>query len=338
MQRLLDTLARVVEQESADSSDLENFVRPLLDLLADITGLESTYLTSINDQESIQEIVYAVNANEEPLIPEGLQVPWGDTLCKRSLEEARTVTQDVAATWGDSDAARELGLMTYMSEPVRGVDGSIVGTLCGVSRKAQPISQEALRLLGVCAKIIGWQLQRSELISQLHEQNKAFAASALLDPLTGVLNRRGLEKELKRANAVFKRTHQPYHIAFIDLDNFKQINDTFGHDAGDRFLLQVCERLNTTLREGDVLARVGGDEFVVIGWPSNITTDELAAFKQRLQETISGDYAIDDFVIEYGGASIGTVFAAAEEEYMAVLERADRQMYDEKKRRQGKAN
>lgn len=333
MQRLLETLAQVVEHESADNSDLENFVRPLLGLLADITGLESTYLTSINEHESIQEIVYAMNTHESPLIPEGLRVPWGDTLCKRSLEEGRTVTHDVGAIWGDSEAARELGLMTYMSEPVKNIDGTIVGTLCGASRQTQPISQEALRLLGVCAKIISWQLQRSELIAQLQEQNQAFAASALLDPLTGVFNRRGLEKELRRANAVFKRSNQPYHIAFIDLDNFKQINDTYGHDAGDRFLLQICERLSATLREGDVLARVGGDEFVVLGWPSSFTSESLIGFKQRLQETITGDYAIDDFVIEYGGASIGAVFAAEEEEHTAVLERADREMYDEKKRR-----
>ncbi|WP_194755854.1 GGDEF domain-containing protein [Aliidiomarina indica] len=336
MHNLLDTLAQVVEDQGADESDLEHFVRPLLGLLSDVTGLESTYLTSIDQERAFQKIMFATNTNDEPLIPEGLQVPWRDTLCKRSLDDGRIFTGNVAGVWGDSDAARELGITTYVSQPVQGVNGEVVGTLCGASRTSQDVGEEALRLLGVCAKLISWQLQRSELIAKLHEQNQAYAASALLDPLTGVFNRRGLEKEMKRAQSVVKRTSQPFHLAFIDLDNFKYINDTYGHDAGDRFLLQLCERLRTILRQGDVLARVGGDEFVVLGWPSTMQVDDLPAFKERLSQAIIGTYLLEDKVVDYAGASIGVVSAQFDESDEAILERADAEMYADKKRRKSK--
>ena len=87
---------------------------------------------------------------------------------------------------------------------------------------------------------------------------------ALFDGLTGLPNRRYFGDTLLRALAEARRRHRAGAVLFIDLDHFKDVNDTRGHSAGDAFLRQVSQRLSQALRQGDTLARLGGDEFVVL--------------------------------------------------------------------------
>ena len=107
-----------------DAHSLEQLVRPLLALLESATGLESTYMTAIDEAAGLQHVLYARNSSSLQ-IPEGLSVPWGDTLCKRALEEDRSYSDDVAERWGDSGAARELGIATYASTPIHGPGGRL---------------------------------------------------------------------------------------------------------------------------------------------------------------------------------------------------------------------
>ena len=117
---------------------LEALVRPLLELLEAVTGLESTYLTAIDQEAGLQSVVYARNTLRLS-VAEGLTVPWEDTLCRRALDERINYTDDVSGRWGDSAAARELGVATYASVPVHTVGGKLFGTLCAASdeRKSQ---------------------------------------------------------------------------------------------------------------------------------------------------------------------------------------------------------
>lgn len=133
---------------------LEDLVRPLLDIVARLTGMESTYLTRIDLQAGEQEILIALNRGELDL-PEGLRVPWDDTLCKRALEEENFATCDVATTWPESDAAAALGLTSYVSTPVRFSDGRLYGTLCGASRRSTSPTPEAIEMLGLLSAMIG---------------------------------------------------------------------------------------------------------------------------------------------------------------------------------------
>ncbi len=136
------------------SGTLEDLVRPLLDIVARLTGMESTYLTRIDLEAGEQEILIALNKGELNL-PEGLRVPWDDTLCKRALEDENFSTCDVAATWPESDAAAALGLTSYVSTPVRFSDGRLYGTLCGASRRSTTPSPEAIEMLGLLSAMIG---------------------------------------------------------------------------------------------------------------------------------------------------------------------------------------
>jgi len=286
---------------------LEELTRPLLELLETVTGLESTYLTRVNLDDGLQQVLYARNTSALR-IPEGLSVPWGDTLCKRALDEGRPYTDNVPGVWGDSEAARRLGLQTYVSTPLRGEDGALYGTLCAASAERRPLTSEAEHVLRLFAGLIERQVARERLVEELQRLNAELKTQALTDSLTGLMNRRALMQELRRLTSVAQRTGRWLLAGTVDLDGFKQINDSHGHEAGDDFLCGIADALRVALRAGDVLARMGGDEFVVIGLGPLLGEDGRAAahlLQQRLAVATLGRYAAGGTQIDYAGASVG---------------------------------
>jgi diguanylate cyclase (GGDEF)-like protein len=111
---------------------------------------------------------------------------------------------------------------------------------------------------------------RSELdtvrgvVSQQQELLRAFQHNSLTDPLTGLINRRALGEDLQRRINAAKRGNSPLSLLFVDIDHFKQVNDRFGHDAGDKVIRSVANLMRNALRESDKLSRYGGEEFVAI--------------------------------------------------------------------------
>lgn len=328
MDPFLDKLVAAV----SNSEDLESLVRPLLGLLESITGMESTYLTTIDLQHNVQHIVFARNT-QTLTIPEGLSVPWGDTLCKRAIDEGRPYVDDVASCWGDSEAARALGITTYLSEPVHVAAGELYGTLCAASGTRIQITNDTRRLLQMFSQLIARQLERDRLLIRLQDENRMFSRYALADPLTGFPNRRALMNELGRALANAGRAGTAVHVAFIDLDGFKSINDQYGHDAGDRFLIEIAKTLVSGMRDGDFVARYGGDEFVVFGAATSTAHDaSRAAIRKRLERLTTGQFMIGTVTLDYSGASVGVVTSDPDErDSQVVLVRADEAMYQTKR-------
>lgn len=324
MENLLNQLALSV----SGADDLEGLTRPLLELLEAVTGLESTYLTTIDSLQGVQHILYARNSRHLQ-IPEGLSVPWDDTLCKRALEEGRAYTDDVAACWGDSDAARVLGIQTYLSQPVRTVDGGLYGTLCAASSSKVRVGEDLIKVLGLFARLIAHQVERERLLEYLRRRNEELSSHALIDPLTGIANRRCLVQELRRLLAEARRGRGAVQVAFIDLDGFKAINDRHGHEAGDRFLVHIAARLTASIRAGDFVARYGGDEFVVV-----VPDSGLADLRGRLERLTCGRYVSSGLTIDYAGASVGVAVSAPDEtDVERLLARADAAMYESKRLR-----
>ena len=313
MDRTFSLLAKTVHQ----AEDLEQLTRPLLEMLGSVTGMESTYLTTIDLDHGVQHVEFARNADRLQ-IPEGLNVPWSDTLCKRALDEGRMHTDNVSECWGDSEAARALGIRTYVSSPVKTQDGRLLGTLCAASAQPHPMSPASALTLQMFSRFIGMFLERELLVVQLTAANDRLSALALTDSLTALPNRLAIMTDLTRMLAQAKREGTLVLVGVIDLDGFKAINDGHGHQTGDMFLQEIAKRMRHALRDSDVIGRLGGDEFVVLGpiHQSDASVDRqehgryaAQVLQQRLLAAMAGAYDLSGMKLNYEGASIGVVVA-----------------------------
>ena len=171
-------------------------------------------------------------------------------------------------------------------------------------------------------------------LSQYKKDEAAIHSLAFYDPLTSLPNRRLLLDRLQHAFSASSRHHNHGALLFIDLDNFKTLNDTKGHDIGDLLLVEVASRLNACVREADTVARLGGDEFVVL--LENLSEDPMQAAAQadavcdQILTAFRQTYSLSGH--EYhGSASIGiSMFRNQEATVNEILKRADAAMYQAK--------
>jgi len=140
--------------------------------------------------------------------------------------------------------------------------------------------------------------------SRLAQSEARFRALAKHDTLTGISNRFSLEEELKRLIISYKRTKGYFALLFLDLDHFKNINDTHGHDFGDRLLKEVVSRVAPKLRKEDIFARLGGDEFVIV--LTNIDESKLSIMLEKIISLFRNSWKIDGHVLNVS-TSIGVV-------------------------------
>jgi diguanylate cyclase (GGDEF)-like protein len=156
-----------------------------------------------------------------------------------------------------------------------------------------------------------------------------------IDPLTELLNRRGFERELKRSVAYVKRYGVSAALVFLDLDGFKPVNDRHGHAAGDTVLKAVAAAIVGEVRASDVVARIGGDEFVVLLW--NVGGAAAAAKTAALERAVyatSVQWGASALVV---GASAGVALIGALDSVDELLARADAAMYVRKAERREQA-
>ncbi len=166
------------------------------------------------------------------------------------------------------------------------------------------------------------------VIDDITERKRAEHRIAYLahhDGLTGLANRTALLQKIEEAGARWRELGEPFSVLLLDLDRFKQVNDSLGHLAGDRLLTEVAARLKTVLRETDVLARLGGDEFAIIQAGNAEPREAAAALAGRIIEAIGRPFAIDGGEITIG-TSIG-IALASEHEGDELLKMADLALY-----------
>ena len=165
-----------------------------------------------------------------------------------------------------------------------------------------------------------------ELISELEEREASAQHQALHDQLTGLANRALLEDRLSQALTRYRRSGEQVALLMLDLDRFKQVNDTLGHNAGDRLVQQVGERLHSLVRETDTVARIGGDEFAIVQISPKGEAD-IRRLCERIIAVIREPFMLGEREARVG-VSIGAVFASSEIcEASELMRKADITMY-----------
>lgn len=191
---------------------------------------------------------------------------------------------------------------------------------CGVGRV--PGRQEPV-IIGTVVDIT----ERKRLESRLEWM-------AYHDPLTGLVNRRSLVEQASRYVALAERRGSPLAVAYLDLSGFKSVNDEFGHEAGDTVLAEVARRLESEARESDIVARVGGDEFVVL-MPEVDSPEAAAGAAHRFSEALRAPVELDGERVSVRGDFGVAAFPEDASSFDELLEAADAAMYGLKKAGEG---
>ncbi|MEQ1885828.1 MAG: HD domain-containing phosphohydrolase [Bryobacteraceae bacterium] len=274
--------------------------------------------------------------NEDKLIPEfvtgdeyrlygALQIPIGQGLSGWVLENSKAIVNGNPSVESGylGDQAKPTALRSAVALPLEGING-INGVLSLYSSERDHFSKDHLRLLMAVSGKIALAVENAKRV-------QALEASATTDALTGLSNARSLFIQLDAELARAKRDQLPVTVMTFDLDDFKQINARFGHLEGDRALRAIAQQMRSACREYDTLARMGGDEFVLV--MAGARLEDLEQRKQLFRGLISG-VSRQLFSGELLPVSIGTAqFPEDGTDAEQLLAEADRQLYKEKRQR-----
>ena len=206
----------------------------------------------------------------------------------------------------------------YAGRPVKAPDGALVGTLCILDYRPRTLTAEDERLLNDLGTLVEEEFRTLQLVTT--------------DDLTGLTNRRGFRAIAFHTLALCRRLQKPATLMILDLDQFKEVNDTLGHAAGDRILKEFSRQLLDVFRDSDVVARLGGDEFAVLlsGTDEAHASRPLGVLEARLEAAHAAAPEVSRIRFSAGAAHFD------EERHPTVdelLHEADLLMYQRKRAR-----
>ncbi|MDP1996454.1 MAG: GGDEF domain-containing protein, partial [Gallionella sp.] len=257
-------------------------------------------------------------------------------MLKQSLSEAKTTLKSLMATFIDrlGEITESTGDYHQKIERYSKKIGKS-NNLTELSHLLEDIMQDT-RVIQASAlrsheELVGTRKQVQEAEAKIRKLELELAQVSELvhqDQLTGALNRHGLDEAFEREATRADRSHTPVCVALLDIDNFKRLNDTMGHQAGDQALVHLSQVIKEALRPSDAVARYGGEEFIIV--LPGIGLEEATATVERLQRELTKKFFLhenDRVLITF---SAGVALRAPQEPQDDVIGRADRAMYQAK--------
>jgi diguanylate cyclase (GGDEF)-like protein len=269
----------------AVSAPLENVLERLVRLIeSQMTGIVGSIL--LLDEEGVH-LRHGAAPNLPKAYVEALDgAPIGPDAgsCGAAAYRRETVAvADIQADplWADGrELAAAHNLRSCWSTPILSHHGAVLGTFAMYSQEAREATPAEMRLVDVATHIAGIAIERKQAEDRIH-----FMANH--DALTGLPNRTLLKDRLTQAVLYAKRYDRWATVVFLDLDNFKYVNDSLGHTMGDELLKIVAERMVSCVRATDTVVRLGGDEFVILFFDQPKSADIISATLQKIRATIA---------------------------------------------------
>jgi diguanylate cyclase (GGDEF)-like protein/PAS domain S-box-containing protein len=318
----------------ASESDVEQVLTDLLDEAVAVLGCPDGTLTR---WDAARGVLVPVR-NTVPTANEYTVIKPGEGVSGRAIERrAPVMLNDYQAESGSETPAGKAGVRAAVAVPLLH-EGRLMGALSAntydPTRKFTDEDAEVLELLAGIASAILASLERTAELAEanrhLRQARDQAQHQALHDGLTGLPNRTLLRDRLQQAILGVGREEAGLTLLMMDLDRFKDVNDTLGHHTGDELLLQVGARLRSALRASDTVARMGGDEFAVI-LPMARTAEVAARVADALVRALEQPFTLAGQAVSIG-ASIGiAVFPEHGADAKTLLRHADVAMYAAKR-------
>jgi len=276
------------------------------------SGYEEGYLDNVN-------ITWA--DTERGRGPTGTAIRTGVTAINQNV-----LTNPNMAPW--REAAIKRGYQSSIALPLI-IKNRVLGALTLHSSDHEAFEKKEVGLLEELASDLAYGIQtlRTRVEHEAAEKKLEFLAHH--DPLTGLPNRLLLRDRFDQAMAIANRERADVAVLFLDLDNFKHVNDSLGHVIGDQLLIRVSERIQECIRETDTISRQGGDEFIIL--LTNIQSlTTINAVAQKIVDAFVAPFYIDNHVL-FASASIGiSIFPDDGEDFDELLKQADTVLYQAK--------
>lgn len=284
--------------------------------------------------------VVATSDNEDNFLQVNSSWPWEmRSFCRRIVEtNDKLYVKDALADeeWSCAAPVSDGPVRSYLGYPLYWPTGELFGSFCVIDTKATDYSPALNKMLGHLKIIVESELRHvaniheiKALLAEKEAQEQQLKALALYDQLTQCANRNLLTERIEQQILQAKRDNSQFSLVYFDLDNFKPINDTHGHQCGDVVLLESAKQAKSIIRKTDTLARIGGDEFVML---MNAKIDHLK-FKEKLLNVIHKPIVYQDITVSVS-ASIGfATFPDDGETMTALLAAADSAMYSQKQKK-----
>jgi diguanylate cyclase (GGDEF)-like protein/PAS domain S-box-containing protein len=334
-----ESLLRLARRFAAES-DPEQVLTDLLDEAVAVLGCQDGTLTR---WDAVKSVLVPVR-NTVPNADEYTVIEVGSGVSGRAIEQRAPVLQnDYQRHSGNQTLAAEAGVQASVAVPLLH-EGRLLGALSvntyDPTRKFTDEDAEVLELLAGLASAVLANLERTVELAEanrelMHARDEA-QRQALHDSLTGLPNRILLRDRLQQAILIGDREKSGVALLIMDLDRFKDVNDTLGHHTGDELLQQVGVRLRSALRASDTVARMGGDEFAVV-LPMAGYLEVAASVAQALVKTLEEPFVLAGQTVSVG-ASIGiAMYPEHGTDVKTLLRHADVAMYVAKRTSSGHA-
>ncbi|MCW8884249.1 MAG: sensor domain-containing diguanylate cyclase [Motiliproteus sp.] len=306
-------------------NDFEAATREVLSYLHKRLGFSLWMMTRTEGQDWI--VLQAEDNGYK--VEEGMVFQWADSFCSKMVEGLGprvAPCSDEIPVYLNAPIGQQVPIGAYIGVPVNRSDGSLFGTLCAIDPEPQNVAiiseQPTIELL---ARLLETVLEYDLRDAEQQRLLERYREEARTDSLTGLLNRRGWDQCIEQEEARAKRFGNPVCIFMIDIDGLKKINDSEGHSNGDELIQKTANSLRDSVREVDLVARIGGDEFGILV----VETEALGC--EALHHKIAKKLSKQGI-----SASIGRAMRMPNQGIEAAAEEADNAMYQDKKRhRQG---
>ncbi len=324
----LAEFARTMVTDFPIQSILDRLVERIVDILP-ITGAG---VTLIDPGLSPR---YLAASNASALRYEQLQAAVGQGPCVAAYLSGEAVAlPDLAASHDFPQfvpAAVAAGLAAVFTFPLRHGSGRL-GALDLYRDTTGDLDLADMEAAQTLADVAAAYLINAEAREEARHNSDIFRNGALHDTLTGLPNRLLFQERLDHAAQRAHRSHTNSAVLFVDLDDFKQVNDTYGHHVGDQLLVAVAQRLTGLVRPGDTLARLSGDEFVFL-CEDLYSAKDVEALALRITQGVAHPFALKEVTLDIT-ASVGVAFAGPGDEISSrLVVDADIAMYQAKRRR-----
>lgn len=317
---------RTLSEDINRTLDLNEVLNQAIDHVLQKTGAEMGEITVLNEQEGVLEFLVR-RGYDSNFARKISRLGIGEGICGRVVQTGEPmIVADYASHPQAVKEAVTLGkIRAIASFPLKILDRTI-GTLDIVSSKPREFSEEEIAFYRTVSPIIAGAINNATIYRQTLSLNAALEELSRKDGLTGVFNRRYLEEKLTEEIARCERHGGYLGMMMIDMDDFKGINDTLGHEVGDQVLKKVATLLLESCRQIDIVGRFGGDEFLVLLFQTPY--EEARQIAERIKRQVQE--------IEIPGwnrpLSLSIGVASENQEYRNILRLADDRMYEQKKK------